>query len=477
MNSSIFRLFKEYYGTEAKTVTPIKGSGSNRCYFRMSSPSAIGTIGQEKRENQAFIYLDRHFLSKGLPVPRIFAVADDLSAYLQEDMGEVMLNDVVDNARKSGDFGPITAILEQCMRQLVRFQFDAGEDLDYSQCYPQAAFDRRMLSFDLNYFKYCFLKSSGLEFDENALEDDFHTFASLLMECDRFGNTFMFRDFQSRNVILRGSQAYFIDFQGGRRGPVHYDLVSFVWQVRAAYPEALREHLVETYIEAAGQRLGDIERFRAELLRFRLLRLLQVLGAYGFRGLVEHKAKFTTMIVPALAQLQSLLDEAGEEFSKIPYLINTLRRLCHLKRFAPLSYDDKRLTVRVYSFSYMKGIPEDLSGNGGGYTFDCRGIHNPGRYEQYKKLTGLDEEVIKFLEDDGEMTVFLEHAKDMVAPHVKRFIERGFSDMSIAFGCTGGQHRSVYGAQHMAEYLAESFPKARIHLIHRERGIEKIYNE
>lgn len=131
------------------------------------------------------------------------------------------------------------------------------------------------------------------------------------------------------------------------------------------------------------------------------------------------------------------------------------------------------LTVTIYSFSFKKGIPEDNSGNGGGYVFDCRSTHNPGKYDEYKQLTGLDQPVIDFLEKDGEILEFLSSVYTLVDHHVARFLERGFEHLQVSFGCTGGQHRSVYSAQHTAEHIKEKFPTVSIELIHRERGIQQ----
>ena len=476
-------MFERLLGSEPQTVSPICGSASSRQYFRMTAEdghSIIGVVGQDLKENAAFIALARHFASCGLPVPEVLAVSADGSAYLQEDLGDLILADLVAQAHKEGSFAPLLPLLVSTMELLAKFQFEGGSTLDYSLCYPQSCFDRRMVDFDLNYFKYCFLKPSSLEFDEIALQNDYESLALDILACADSGNTFLSRDFQSRNVMIRDGKPYFIDFQSGRRGPIHYDLVSFVYQVRAAYPQQVKDTLVDAYIGAVKGYLPDFDqdKFMQELMLFRLFRMLQVLGAYGFRGLVEHKAKFVTSIVPALKDLKQLLHCPGSEvFARYPYLCGVLESLCDLPRFAADSPADGRLEVKVYSFSYKKGIPEDLTGNGGGYVFDCRSIHNPGRYEEYKKLTGLDDPVIRFLEEDGEVLEYLDHVYGVVDSHVRTYLRRGFTNLSISFGCTGGQHRSVYCAEHTARHLAAAFPDARIRLIHCERGLETIFNE
>ena len=324
-----------------------------------------------------------------------------------------------------------------------------------------------MVMFDLNYFKYCFLKPSGLEFDEVLLQDDFEKLADDLLVTDT--DTFLYRDFNARNVMIKDGEPYFVDFQGGRHGPVFYDVASFAWQARAKFTEDQKEMMLKAYLDAYSQysSMGEQD-FRSSLRLFVLFRLLQVLGAYGFRGWMEHKASFVTSIPAAISELKAWLADPSDRY---PYLMQTLERLVAFPRFEESSYEDGVLEVKVYSFSFKKGVPSDPSGNGGGYVFDCRSIHNPGRYEQYKKLTGRDEPVIKFLEDDGEVFGFLEHAYGVLDPHVETYMKRGFTSLMVSFGCTGGQHRSVYCAEHMAHHLAQKYPGIRVRLIHREQGI------
>ena len=454
---------------------PLSGSGSNRRYFRLSAEgrSCMGVIGTDARENNAFIRLSEHFRSKGINVPQVYAVSEDGMTYIQEDLGDRMLSDDVTAALKSGGYepdSPLTELLCRTMSRLPEIQFKGAEDLDFSVCYPQPAFDQRMVMFDLNYFKYCFLKPSGLEFDEVRLQDEFESLAQDLLEDS--GNTFLYRDFNARNVMIKDGEPYFIDFQGGRRGPIYYDVASFVWQARFRYPQWLKERMIGSYLEALEEyTYVDRTRFDGRLRLFVLFRTLQVLGAYGFRGLVEQKAQFIVSIAPALANLRELMEEPFEAY---PYLMEVLDGLTCLPRFAEEAGHEGSLEVKVYSFSYKKGIPQDMSGNGGGYVFDCRAIHNPGRYEPYRKLTGRDEPVIRFLEDDGEITQFLSHIYAIVDSHVERYVRRGFSNLMMSFGCTGGQHRSVYSAEHVARHIADKYPHVRVRLIHREQRIDEV---
>lgn len=455
-------LYASVFGAVPDDIVPLTGSASNRRYFRLTchGRTCIGVIGVDGQENRAFVTIARHFRSKGINVPEVYAVSRDGLRYLQEDLGGDMLSD-----------NPSPGLLCRTMAALPKIQFEGAHGLDFSVCYPQPSFDRRMVMFDLNYFKYCFLKPSGLEFNEVLLQDDFERLADDLLQED--SDTFLYRDFNARNVMVRDGQPYFIDFQGGRRGPIYYDVASFVWQARAGYSASMKDQLVDAYLTSLSE-YRDIPRedFEAKLKLFVLFRLLQVLGAYGFRGWMEHKAAFVTSIPPAIASLKTLLDG---QYGGYPYLMETLRRMTELPRFVDAAASDGMLEVKVYSFSYKKGIPEDPSGNGGGYVFDCRSIHNPGRYDRYRNLTGRDKEVIRFLEDDGEIVRYLDHVYGVVDPHVETYRQRGFTSLTVSFGCTGGQHRSVYCAEHLARHLAIRFPDIRVRLIHREQNMEEKY--
>lgn len=471
MNTELLaQLYQSYTGEAPTSIEPLPGAGSNRKYFRLKGKeSLIGVYGTSTEENRAFIYMARHFSQKGLPVPRILAEAPDQSAYLQDDLGDTSLFQLIKQGRESGNFSDEeTNILKQTIRLLPQIQFEGSKEMNFSYCYPLATFNRRSVLWDLNYFKYCFLKATGLEFQENLLEDDFERMADTLLQIEP--QVFMYRDFQSRNIMIREEKPYFIDFQGGLKGPFYYDVASFLWQAKANYPDSLRQELLDEYLDALRPYHAiDKEQFLTTLRHFVLFRTLQVLGAYGFRGYFEKKAHFIQSVPYAIENLRQLLET---DFPEYPYLCLMLRKLTELPQFASIR-NRRKLTVRVMSFSYKKGIPEDPSGNGGGYVFDCRAVHNPGKYEQYKQLTGRDKPVIDFLEQDGEILQFLEHVDALADAHVQRFLERGFTNLSICFGCTGGQHRSVYSAEHVAHHLNEKFG-VRIRLIHREQHIEQI---
>ena len=468
--NQLVELYRSVFSGDPQSCVALTGSASNRKYYRLSGEgvSCIGVVGTDVRENEAFLSIAGHFRAKGINVPEVYAVSEDRMAYIQEDLGDVVLFDMLTQARKSGEgVERVDALLCKTMSMLPKIQLEGADGLDFTVCYPQPSFDRRMVMFDLNYFKYCFLKPSGLEFDEVVLQDDFERFADDLLVADT--DTFLYRDFNARNVMVCGDEPYFVDFQGGRRGPVFYDVASFAWQARAKFSDAQKEAMLSAYLSAYSEYSSmDEQSFRGSLRLFVLFRLLQVLGAYGFRGWVEHKANFVTSIPAAIAELRDWLTVPSDRY---PYLMQVLGRMVELPRFKEALPEDGVLEVKVYSFSFKKGVPHDPSGNGGGYVFDCRSIHNPGRYEPYKKLTGRDEPVIRFLEDDGEIFGFLEHAYGVVDPHVETYRKRGFSSLMVCFGCTGGQHRSVYSAEHMAHHLAQKYPDIRVRLIHREQGI------
>lgn len=502
-------LYKRWKGTAPAMMAQLPEAGSNRKYYRLTGEdgeSVIGVVGNSRDENHTFIYLTHHFTERRLPVPRILAVDDDELRYLQTDLGSTSLFDVLRGGRESGGRYNMREkqLLTAVIRELPNIQIRGARGLDWQVCYPQPEFDVDSVLFDLNYFKYCFLKATELEFHELKLEANFRLFAKDLTS--EKSESFLYRDFQARNVMLDSNgKPYFIDYQGGRKGPFYYDLASFLWQAAAKYPFKLRRELVYEYYNSLKNytEVPSVRHFVERLSLFVLFRTLQVLGAYGFRGYFEHKKHFINSIPPAIDNLRELLKL--KKFFPYPYMMDMLRRLTELPQFAHIEepalsradglkttphtvykahpqdgpatfskYDGKGpLVVNVYSFSYRKGIPEDTSGNGGGYVFDCRSTHNPGRYEPYKQLTGLDEPVIRFLEDDGEILNFLDGVYALADHHVRRYIQRGFTSLMFCFGCTGGQHRSVYSAQHLAEHLHKKFG-IEVHITHREQNIRSV---
>lgn len=463
------QLYISYTGRAPLAILPFPSAGSNRKYFRLTGqPTLVGVYGESADENRTFVYLANHFRKQGLPVPQVHVCSADELCYLQEDLGDTALFDVLTKSPREEDLNARErSLLRETIRLLPALQYRGAEGLDFDRCYPQPAFNRRSVLWDLNYFKYCFLKATGMDFQEDRLEDDFQAMADILLQEDT--PTFMYRDFQSRNVMLREDRPWFIDFQGGRRGPVYYDVASFLWQAKANLPDTLRQALVDEYIDALKEyRTVDETRFKALLRHSVLFRTLQVLGCYGFRGYFERKPHFLQSVPYALDNLRHLLKDPYPEY---PYLADLLRQITASARFAPAP-SVGHLVVRVASFAYPKGIPEDPSGNGGGFVFDCRAIHNPGRYDAYKSLTGLDEPVIRFLEEDGKILTFLQHVYALVDASVQRYLKRGFTSLCVSFGCTGGRHRSVYAAQHLAQHLHDTFG-VEVDLHHREQDIRQ----
>lgn len=464
-------LYTQFVGSAPTSIEELPSSGSNRRYFRLKGEkSIIGVLGTCKEENEAFLYMSEHFHKKGLPVPEIYAISDDTMAYIQEDLGDTLLFNAIEKGRKTSVFSDEEkTLLVKTIRLLPDMQFLGADEFNFSKCYPAPEFNSRSIMWDLNYFKYCFLKATGLEFLEDKLEDDFQRMTDVLLRS--FSATFMYRDFQSRNVMIKNGEPWFIDYQGGRKGPFYYDVASFLWQAKANLPESLRMELLNEYVDSLRKyQPVDEEYFHAQLRHFVLFRTLQVLGAYGFRGYFEKKPHFIQSVPFAIENLRNLLQKPYPEY---PYLSKVLKELVNMKQFT----DDlakRTLTVKVMSFAYKKGIPNDTTGNGGGFVFDCRAVNNPGKYERYKPYNGLDEQVIKFLEDDGEIIDFLDHSYSLVDASVKRYIERGFTNLMVCFGCTGGQHRSVYCAQHMAEHINKKY-NVKVELIHREQNIEQTF--
>ncbi len=446
----------------------LPAAGGDRVYVRLSSPNGptvIGTSGNDVVENKAFVKLSEVFFGHGLNVPQVYAVDEGFHSYLQTDLGGEQLLPLLQGDKR-------LPLSEEALRILVDMQ-TVDED-EWSPYVYSAPFSRRMVMWDLNYFKYEFAKPCGVMFDENRLEDDFESFSSRASQYGPELWGFMYRDFQSRNVMIKNDEPFFIDFQGGRKGPVLYDAVSFLWQSKAGFSKEERKLLLNEYIKKFSSVRGiSVDRLWTHVGEMALLRTLQVLGAYGFRGLVEKRSHFIESIPGALANLSELID-AGE-LDAYPELRHVCQQLVESRYSRRESKDG--LTVKVFSFSYKKGYPEDLSGNGGGFMFDCRGMHNPGRYDEYKSLTGLDKEVVDFLESKGEVQEFLENAYKMVSPSVDCYRRRGFNSLQVGFGCTGGRHRSVYCAQHLAERLADAFHDVRIEVCHRERGITKVFND
>ena len=463
------QLYREWCGEPADGMVPVSADGSVRQYFRITGrrQTVIGAFNPDRKENHAFLKLSRHFRRHDLPVPEIYTSDLDRHIYLQQDLGDVTLFSLVSATRQTKGLSThLVRLYQQALETLARFQIVAGRNLDYEGCYPRRCFDRQSMRWDLNYFKYHFLKLMDLPFEEQALENDFDILIDFLMEADC--NHFLYRDFQSRNIMQLQERLYFIDYQGGRKGALQYDVASLLLDSKADLSWSLRDQLLDHYIRVAGDLIPlQRETFLRHYQGYALLRLMQAFGAYGYRGLHQGKSHFVRSIPYAVRTLEGLLAQ-GRLPVQIPALTDVWQRLVQtVGSQQEWQESGPGLTVHVLSFSYKQGLPQDRTGHGGGFVFDCRILPNPGRYSAYAHLTGQDGEVIQFLEKDPEVQRFLRQAEDLVDQAVRHHLGRNFTDLTISFGCTGGQHRSVFCAEHLATHL-RSREGLRIDLRHRE---------
>lgn len=480
VSDAIKQLYEQWKGQPAASVDLLPQSGSDRRYFRIheaNGGSVIATIGANTRENEVFIYFSDHFQTKELPTPKVFAVNDELTIYLQEDFGDVSL---LNKLESLGFCDEVYGLFRQSLQELARLQVTADDGLDYNQCLTNKEFGKQAIMADLLYFKYYFLDGLRKPYDKQQLIDDFEALSSYLTHTEY--KYFMFRDFQSRNILVNDqNNVHFIDYQGGMRGAPQYDVASMLWQARANLPEEWKQNLLADYMDAFENVINQpIDRtiFQSQYNGYVLIRLLQVLGAYGFRGLFERKAQFLTAIPLALKNVKDFIQNQTVGIS-VPEFRKVLE-ICVsdeiIERFTPLKADEQTpLIVRINSFSYRKGIPEDISGNGGGYVFDCRGILNPGRIDEYKPFHGKDKEVKDYLEQQTRMPEFLNSVFDVVDITVEDYLKRGFDNLMVSFGCTGGQHRSVYAAEALARHLKNKFG-VKIEINHVEQEAKKWIN-
>jgi len=467
-----FRLWSNH---EADNIEYLPLSGSSRCYIRLSGAfkSAIGAYNKDFKENRAFIEFTKHFRYKKLPVPDIFESDLDKNIYLLEDLGDETLYSFLIKNRTNRNF-PENAkqYYKKVVVLLPHFQIEGNKGLNYDYCYPRNKFDKQSMMWDLDYFKYYFLKLAQIPFDEQSLEDDFDTLTAYLLKAD--SDYFMYRDFQSRNIMLYKNEPYFIDYQGGRKGALQYDIASLLYDAKADLPQEIRIELLNDYIDEL-EKIIPINRKEFELYYygFVFIRIMQALGAYGFRGFYENKTHFLQSIPFALKNIEWLLKN-----DKLPLKLNTLsvilKELTINERLMKIAVTPSTLTVSVNSFSYKKGLPTDDSGNGGGFIFDCRALPNPGRYNEYKDKTGMDSEVVNFLKDKNEVDDFLNNVYGLIDISLQNYIERGFTSLQINFGCTGGQHRSVFFAEKASRYIKAKY-NVNVVLYHREQDYKEIF--
>lgn len=466
--NKLLNFAEQVLGQKAE-IKPLAGAGSNRKYFRISygGDTCIGVIGESVAENDAFIYLAEHLGRIGKRVPKVLAVSDDRLMYLQTDLGDISLFDMLSKNDPTTD-----KVIRQVVEDLAKIEVKGVKDIDPCRFFGIQRMDKRSVIWDLNYFKYSFLKCADVSFDESLLEDAFESMADYLCSLD--GSYLLYRDFQSRNMMINNDYPYYIDFQGARLGPLGYDIVSFLYQAKANFSVELKQRYLDLYYESLEKYGVNCAKVAESINTFILFRTLQVLGAYGFRGFFEKKAHFLQSIAPALKNLGEIV---GHDF---PFECSYLKQVCRELAAQVSKYEcalpENRLTVTVTSFSFLKGgVPADFSGNGGGFAFDCRAIYNPGREEALKQLTGMDREVSDLLDANDDMQAFLGHAFALVDCSVVKFLERNFTHLMVGFGCSGGQHRSVYSAERCAKYLKSKYPKIRVVVNHREQNVRKIF--
>jgi aminoglycoside/choline kinase family phosphotransferase len=470
-------LFEQHFHSPAEQVRQLQEElgGSGRKIIRLSAEkiNAIGILYDVREENVAFLEFSRHFRKHGLPVPEIYAQDLDHGAYLEEDLGDTSLFEFLSKHRSGEQIAaPVVEAYRKVIATLPRFQVEAGRDLNYKVCYPRGSFDRQSIAWDLNYFKYYFLRLAGIPFSEQALEDDFSRLTKFLLSAGR--DYFLYRDFQSRNIMLRDGQPYFLDYQGGRKGALQYDVASLLYDAKADLTPELRQHLLDHYLDTLGGFI-DVKRdvFMKHYYAYVYIRLMQALGAYGFRGFYERKVHFLQSVPYALKNLRWLLHNVTLPIA-LPTLMDAFHSMLASEKLQGLASDADDLVVRIVSFSFHRGLPKDESGNGGGFIFDGRSLPNPGREDRFKMLTGRDAPVIDYLNQQESAHQFMASVMSLVDLSVSNYQRRGFKNLMVSFGCTGGQHRSVYLAEQVAKRLRG---RSGVEVVLQHRELERMAAE
>ncbi len=464
-------LFERHFHSAPSLMHPVQGGlgGSGRTIVRLANDrfSAIGVHHDVREENAAFLEFSRHFRRHGLAVPEIYAEDLRQGAYLEEDLGDTTLFEFLSRHRTGHEIAPeVVEVYRKVVQELPRFQVEAGRDLNYKVCYPRASFDRQSIAWDLNYFKYYFLRLAAIPFNEQALEEDFSRLTKFLLGADR--GYFLYRDFQSRNIMLREGQPYFLDYQGGRRGALQYDIASLLFDGKADLPPQLRQHLLDHYLDSLAGFTGvDREAFLRHYYAYVYVRIMQALGAYGFRGFYERKPHFLQSVPYALKNLRWLLHNVTLPVA-LPALMDAFTNMVGSEKLHAIASEPEELTVLVSSFSFHRGPLQDDSGNGGGFVFDARSLPNPGREERFKTLSGRDAPVMEYLGAQESVHQFLANVMSLVDSSVSNYLHRGFKHLMVSFGCTGGQHRSVYLAEQVAKRLGGR-SGVRVVVQHREQ--------
>ncbi len=468
------KLFEQHFHAPPERIVPLQGElgGSGRKIIRLANEKhrAIGILYGVREENVAFLEFSKHFRRHGLPVPEIYAEDLTHGAYLEEDLGDTTLFEFLSRNRSGGDIAPqVVEAYRKVVAVLPRFQVEAGRDLNYSVCYPISSFDRQSIAWDLNYFKYYFLRLAGIPFNEQALEDDFGRLTEFLLSAPR--DYFLYRDFQSRNIMLQNGDPFFVDYQGGRKGALQYDIASLLYDAKADLPPELRQQLLDHYLDRLSSFIKlDRAAFLQHFYPYVYIRIMQALGAYGFRGFYERKAHFLQSVPYALKNLRWLLHNVRLPIP-LPALMNAFKDMLSSEKLQGLATDADNLVVRIFSFSFHQSLPKDETGNGGGFIFDGRSLPNPGREERFKALTGKDAPVIEYLQQQESVHQFLASVLSLVDATIGTYQQRRFKNLMVSFGCTGGQHRSVYLAEQLAKRLRA---RSGLEVIVRHLELEKL---
>ena len=480
------QLFADHFGSPPVKILGLAADGSSRTYSRLvgtGGEAAIGASGPDPLENRAFLSFSYALRSAGLPVPAIYGEDESVGIWLLEDLGDATLFEALQVARRrTGEQFPpeIEALFRRALEILPRFQIEGGRVVDFSVAHPRPDFDEQSILWDLNYFKYHFLRLARIPFSEGPLEEDFGTLVAFLLSAD--ATHFLHRDFQSRNIMLRGEDPWFIDYQGGRRGAQQYDVASLLYSATTGIPQEARDRLLEAYLDALELEYSlDRERWREHYRGFVLVRVMQAMGAYGYRGFFERRPRFIQSIPNAARNLEHLLAEGlpvpapelESVFQQIVERWSDLEAKSEPKLASATPEAERTpgsgFAIRISSFSYRKGYPEEVGEHGGGFVFDCRALPNPGREVRYRTLSGLDRPVVEHLEGQSEVQGFWENTRSLVEAQVENYLNREFSSLTIAYGCTGGQHRSVYFAERLARHLTDRFPNTEVLVAHREQ--------
>jgi aminoglycoside/choline kinase family phosphotransferase len=462
-------LFELIFKIKPSTIEPLPRSGSDRVYFRLKADeqSAIGAFNPDVKENEAFFSFTQTFHQLGIKVPSLLAIAPDRKHYLISDLGKETLYERISQCTKNPEGITTLCLVREVLSELLKMQIEGAKTIDFNKCYPRSSFDRQSVIWDLNYFKYEFLKLTGIPFDEQALEDDFNNLANYLIKAP--ADYFMYRDFQPRNIMLINNKPWFIDYQGGRKGPLQYDLASLLFSPKTGLNDIQREVTLEFYMNLLESYIDfNRDEFLDFFYAFVLIRILQTMGAYGFRGIFEGKPNFRSSIPFAVKNLGFLIENSLLKI-ELPEITKIINNLSHSEWAEKYELPENQLTVRVTSFSYKKGIPADPSENGGGFVFDCRGLPNPGRLKEFQDLTGRDKSVSNYLEQYKQVKDFQEYVRKIVEISINDYLKRGFNHLCVNFGCTGGQHRSVYHAENFARWVENNFP-VKVVLIHTEKN-------